>query len=112
MYAKFEELPKGIQNLVKWDLRLYDSCTVYFENGEYHVTTSVCIKSHYAEDYKVVGVYYAKDLFTVEERIIIYVEEFHSYPIEYKGKKDYKMLKSLTYGDKVVFDDNGNIVKL
>ena len=35
MYAKFGELPKGIQNLVKWDLRLYDSCTVYFENGEY-----------------------------------------------------------------------------
>lgn len=104
--TNFNELPQEIQDQVKLTLRAYDEETVWFENGRY--TYGVCIKSKYAPDHKYIGTYYAKDIYTEEERILNYCEEFHSYPIQYKGHRDYDIIKDYKAKYKMV---DGNVVK-
>ena len=107
----FNLLPIEIQEDAKKALRAYDRVYVIYEYGKYNVSVAISLKSHYADDHKFIGEYKAKEIFTPEERIINYVESFHDYPIEYKGKRDYAWLKTLTsWDDKVKFDENGNLV--
>lgn len=103
---KFSTLPKEIQEEVKQTLRAYDDVTVWFENGRYRY--GVSIKSKYAPDHEYIGTYYAENVYTEEERIINYCEEFHSYPIYYKGKRDYELIKDYNARYKMV---DGNIVR-
>ena len=103
---KLNELPKEVQEDVKSTLRAYSEVTVCFENGKY--TFDFSIKSKYAPDYEYIGTYYAKDVYTEAERIINYCEEFHSYPLEYKGKRDYNIIKDYNAEYKMV---DGNIIK-
>ena len=101
----FNELPANVQEKIKNTLRAYDKVDVYFEHGEYHF--GLCLKAKYGEDHEVIGTYYAKDVYTEEERILNYVNEFQSYPIEYKGKRDYSIFHT---GKRETFKMvNGNI---
>lgn len=89
---KINELPNEIQLKIKNTLKAYDKVDVFFENGRYNF--GVCIKKEYAPDHKFIGTYYAKDIFTEDERILNYVNEFQSYPINYKGKRDYSIFNT------------------
>ena len=101
----FNELPETIQNKIKDTLKAYDKVDVYYENGEYHF--GLVLKKNYAADHEVIGTYYAKDIYTDEERILNYVNEFQCYPINYKGKKDYSIFHT---GKRETFKMvNGNI---
>ena len=111
MKFEFDNLPTNLQTVVKDTLRIYDRVYVLYYNGGYHVTTSVAILKAYPTDYHVVGDYTAQDIYSDNERIINYVEEFHSYPPSYKGKKDFALMRSLEWGDKVTFDKDGNIIR-
>ena len=46
----------------------------------------------------------------INDEIINYVESVQSYPIDYKGKRDYNWIKNLSWDEKVKFDENGNLV--
>ena len=107
---KFEQLPEEVQEKVKEILKAYNSTSVTFENGKYHFG-GYCLKKTRARDYEYIGEYKADDIFTKEERIINYVESFHSYPIDYKGKRDYRFIRNLGWDDEVTFDENGNLIK-
>lgn len=85
----FNELPETIQSEIKNTLKAYEEVDVYFEYGEYYF--GLVLKKHYAADHEFIGTYYAKDVYTEEERILNYVNEFQSYPIQYKGKRDYSL---------------------
>ena len=101
----FNELPENVQIRIKNTLRAYDHVDVYYENGEYHF--GLVIKKTYAPDHVVIGTYYAKDVYTEDERILNYVNEFQCYPIEYKGKRDYSIFHT---GKREVFKMvDGNI---
>ena len=107
---KFHELPESVQNDVKERLRAYDSCTVTYERGSYHVSACVGITARYAPDFKICGRYAATDIFTPEERILNYANSFYGYPLEYHGKRDYRMMKSAEeHGEKLGYDNAGNI---
>ena len=103
---KFNELPKEVQEEVKSILRAYSEETVYFENGKY--TFGATLKAKYAPDYEYIGTYYAKDVFTEEERIVNYCNAFHDYPIEYKGTRDYSIMCDYSAKYKMV---DGNIIQ-
>ena len=90
---KFEELNKDLQEQIKDTLQAYDEVTVYYENGAYHFGN--VIKSHYADDKEFIGVYYADEVFTPEEKICNYISCFHSFPITYKGHRDYGMFEEM-----------------
>ena len=83
-------LPSEVIEKVKNTLRAYDEVHVIFEYGEYHVSAGLCIKATYGADHEFIGTYKAKEVFTDKERILNYVNEFQSYPIEYKGKRNYQ----------------------
>lgn len=106
---KFNELPASIQSDVKNLLKTYDKCFVTYENAAYHVSPSVALTIGYAKDNEAVGTYTAKEIFTAEEQIINYVESFHEFPVQYKGKRDYRWLNSLAWDSKVKMED-GNLV--
>ena len=72
---KFENLPFDVQETIKGYLKAFNKVDVYYENGEYHF--GVVIKSHYAPDHQFIGEYYAEDIYSPEERILNYVNEFH-----------------------------------
>ena len=94
---KLNDLPMNVQNKVRNTLKAYDEVTVDFENGDYHVMTGCLLKASYAPDFRSVGTFKAKEVFTEDERTINYVESFHDFPIWYKGKRDYRMLKEVGY---------------
>lgn len=107
---QFNELPKEVQNHIKNTLKAFPEETVTYENGAYHY--GVCLKANYAADYKYIGTYKDTDIYNEEERMINYIESFHDYPIEYKGKRDYRMLKEVGYDWSVKFKfENGNLVR-
>lgn len=108
---EFNQLPNNIQNEIKEHLKAYDKCHVVYEYGEYHVGGGLCIKKHYGEDHEYIGCFKADELFTEEERMINYIESFHSYPFNYTGKQDWKMLNSIKGKWDVKFKmENGNLV--
>lgn len=72
-------------------LKAYDECFITYENGKY--SFGCCIKSNYSADHRVLGTILADDFYTPEERMENYMNEFHDYPIEYKGKRDYRAKK-------------------
>jgi hypothetical protein len=86
-------LPNEVIAKVKNVLKVYSEVNVVFENGEYHVSTGLCLKAHYAADHKFIGTFYAKDVFTEAEKIENYINEFNSYPCNYKGNRDYAKLR-------------------
>lgn len=107
---QFKALPVEVQEKVKDRLTAYDSVTVTFENGEYRFGTMV--KRQYAADHKVLGTIKDKDVFTVEELALNYINTFHSYPIGYKGERDYSVFKDAVMNVTTYkYDANGNIVK-
>lgn len=91
----FNELPKKVQEEIKNTLKAYSEVFVVYENGKYNVGVGVALKSHYATDHEVIGTFYSKDIFTLEERIINYAEAFHEFHPAYKGKRDYRMMNEL-----------------
>ena len=101
-------LPNEVVEKVKSVLRAYDEVHVVFEYGEYHVSAGLCIKATYGSDHEFIGTYKAKDVFTPEERMLNYINSFQDYPIEYKGKRNYKDFQT---GKREVFKwEDGNLV--
>lgn len=92
MINKLNTLPKEVQDKVKNTLKAYDEAHVIFEYGEYHVSVGVALKASYGADHKVIGTFKANEIYTDDERIENYINTFQDYPIEYKGKRDYKTL--------------------
>lgn len=93
--TELKYLPKAIQRQVKLILRAYTDCSVVFENERYSVGGGVMIKAHYADDYEVIGNYRADEIYTETERIENYINQFHDYPTNYKGNRDYQLIKDL-----------------
>ena len=81
----FNELPTEIQNEIRKTLRAFDSVDVWFEYGRY--TFGSCLKASYGADHRFVGTYTAEEVYTENERIANYINEFLSYPSYYKGAK-------------------------
>lgn len=88
-----KNLPNAVQAHIISTLKAYDEIFVTYENGEYHY--GLCLKSSYAPDHKVIGRFKAEDIYTEEERIENYINEFKSYPANYKGKRDYTIIKKM-----------------
>ena len=101
---QFNELPESVKNEIKDTLKAYDDVDVYYENGKYHF--GLYLQANYAKDHEYIGCFKASDIYTEEERILNYVNEFHAYPIQYKGKRDYTIIKDYNAKYKMV---NGNI---
>lgn len=91
--TSISNLPKEIQEDILSTLKAYSEVNIIFEYGEYHATPGISIKEVYAPDHKFIGTIKVEDIYTEEERTENYIECFHSYPIWYKGERDYKALK-------------------
>lgn len=89
----FTTLPIEEQESIKSELRAFDKVVVFFEDGRF--THGVCLKASYAPDHEYIGTYRADEIFTEDERIENYINEFHDYPISYKGKRDYKLMRRM-----------------
>jgi len=59
---EINELPQNIKNNIFKTLKNYYSVHVVFENGEYDVMTGWMVKGYYADDYKIIGEAYSKDI--------------------------------------------------
>jgi len=69
-------LPDYIQACVRNTLKCYDETSVLFYNGKYHERTGTMLLATYPADYKVIGYYTAKEVYTLEERENNYIEQF------------------------------------
>lgn len=90
---KLNTLPIEEQEKIKGWLKAYDKVDVFFENGRYNY--GVCLKATYAPDHEYIGTYKADEVYTEDERIENYINEFHSYPPSYKGDRDYKLMHKM-----------------
>lgn len=86
---ELKELPLSVQQKVRDYLKAYSSCNVIFENGRYEVRTFYALQRTYAPDRKFIGEVTQEDIYTIEERIKNYREEFGSEPYDllYQLKK-------------------------
>ena len=78
--TKFNELPQEVRNQVLKTLKAYDEVNVIFENSKYEVKVAAVLKMGYDSDFQFVGTYYAKDLYTPEQRDSNYIETFGCEP--------------------------------
>lgn len=107
---QFKALPVEVQEKAKDRLTSYDSVTITFEHGQYRFGT--LIKREYAADHKVIGTIESSDIFTADEMVLNYVNDFHDYPIGYEGNRDYSIFSDAVMNvTKFKYDDKGNIVK-
>lgn len=90
---KLATLPQEVQSYVMSTLKAYPEVTVSYENGQY--SYGVCLKKEYATDHEVLGTIYQSDIYNEVERMENYINTFCDYPIEYKGKRNYKMIKRM-----------------
>lgn len=104
MSKVLEQLPVEWQERVKETLKAFDRVNVVYENGEYSASTGVMLKHSYAPDHKVLGWVYADEVFTEDERIENYINTFFSYPMGYKGNRDYSLMRKMQ-DEKVVEED-------
>jgi hypothetical protein len=102
-------LPEEVRIKVANTLKAFDEVTIVYEDGEYYFGN--LIKAEYSKDHKVIGTIYAKDYYTENERIANYINEFNSYPTNYKGNQDYSILRQLEASKKFDFD-NKTMTKL
>ena len=70
----FDTLPAQVQKHALEILKVYDAQDIYYSNGEYHF--GLFLLDKYPADHRYIGRYYAKDLYTPEERDKNFVEEF------------------------------------
>lgn len=110
--TNFNYLPADVQTEVKDILKAYDSVNVWYENGEYSFAD--VLKAEYAPDHRFIGTYKKEDVYTETEQIENYINEFHDFPRNYKGKRDYAMLNKMDEERecKLVETENPNIKKL
>lgn len=97
-------LPYEVKTKVINTLKVYDEVTISYEDGLYNLGT--CIKANYSTDHEVIGTIYASDYFTEKERIENYINEFYAYPTNYKGKRDFTLLRQLENSVKYNFENN------
>ena len=105
----YESLPEHVQRQVSNALKGWREVDIWFENGEYHVSSGTCIKEKHADDYKVIGVLANDDIYTAEEQTLYYTETFRTYPRSYHGRRDMKLLSALTDDTPLEYDGKGNI---
>ena len=89
-------LPQSVQDDIRSWLCTFSEVTVYQKaNGEYNVRACTVLSNGQSDKY--IGEYTAKEVFTVEEQIVNYVNEFRDYPFsreyKYTGKRDYLALQ-------------------
>ena len=110
--TNFNTLPAKVQDDIKSALRAYDKAYVVYEYGEYHVSVGISLKAQYAPDHKFIGVFKATEIYSEDERMLNYIEEFHEYPHNYNGKRDYRMLHDIEgkWDIKFKFDNERNLV--
>lgn len=92
---QFNQLPNEVKDKATNILKAYDKVYIDYENGEYKVSVGIALTTTYAPDHKVIGTINKEDIFTEDEMMINYMESFHEYPANYKGKRDYQMLNSI-----------------
>ena len=112
MKSTINNLPLNVQTDVREVLRSYNSASVWYEYGEYHVSTGACIKAQYGADRKDFGTIIAAEVYTADERIENYCNSFADYPPQYKGLRNYNLMHEIRdsgYSKKVKLE-NGNIV--
>ena len=110
----FNQLPEAAQQAVKRTLSAYATCTVWEDNatGNYKARAHTIISNNDSGEI-CLGEYTALEVFTNEQRIINYVEQFKDYPFPlYTGTKDYTALLSYAANPKsyVVSITEGNVV--
>lgn len=108
---QIKSLPIEVQNHIASTLRCFDRCYVSYNYGKFSVSSGFGIYATYAPDHKEYGWVSADKFYTPEERILNYVNSFHDYPIQYKGRRDYRMIRQMNDDRSLVakFDENGNI---
>ena len=72
----FEVLPQEVKDEALDTLKAYDKVEVEFSNGRYHVSAGTYIAASYPVDHCVFGTYYAKDLYTEDQRKANFKEVF------------------------------------
>ena len=102
----FETLPEHIKEDIRNTLKAYDKCYVNFQNGEYKVTIAIGILSEYPKDFKVIGTIHNHDIYSREERIENYINEFMGYPFDYNGKKDWDLIEKMGTDKQFDFPNN------
>jgi len=88
--TEVENMPKEIREEVLEMLTAYDECDIWFEDGKYNTIT--VLKANYSKDHKYIGHVEANDIYTETEQIENYINNFISFPTNYKGEKNYTEL--------------------
>ena len=108
----FKNLPVKTQEEVKEVLGGYPKCYVIKTNDdEYEVSTGFVNMAY--RDYKNLYEFEAKNILTKEELIISYAKNFTDFHDEYRGKRDYGLMREVRNDRsiKLKLDEEGNIVK-
>lgn len=111
--VKLTKYSEKVQEEIKDTLKIFNECHVERHGKEYKVCTGWCLKATYGDE-EVLDTFTADEIFTEDERILNYIESFHSYPITYRGERNYKMIHEIkgNWNARFAFDENKNIIRI
>lgn len=91
---RLEKYSEEVQKKVRSVLSAYDECHIERHGSEYIVCTGWCLKNSY-EDEEILDTFKKEEIFTEDEIIENYINSFHDYPINYKGKRNYQLMNMM-----------------
>tara|TARA_R110002096_G_scaffold260001_2_gene453376 strand:- start:182 stop:526 length:345 start_codon:yes stop_codon:yes gene_type:complete len=108
------ELPESVVKDIKAKLGHFSEARVWKKGEEYKVVAHIGISASKSA-WEFVSEFSSAEVFSNEERIINYVNNFKDFPycvdkdhLTYRGKKDYKAIRS--NWNEVTLNNDGNLV--
>lgn len=95
-----DEVIKVVADNVYKTLKVYDKCYVNLVDGILRTDVAMYLTKLHSTSFKTIATFEALDVYTVDELIINYAEQFHEFSTLYTGKRDYGMLRNATLDTK------------
>lgn len=108
---KFTKAPREVQERILEALKQVRYVYVVRNGDRYSVTTHLTTQRSERGEWEYLGKFTMEEIYSPDERILNFVEVMHDYPPEYRGKRDYLMLQSVSGNNAARFRWlDGNIV--
>ena len=95
---KYEDLPQQAKDELRKALVAFPDTLLWKQSDEYFTTEGVSIVKKYPDDndkWEYIGEYHDYDVFSDKERIENYINTFRDYPPEYKGIRNYSLMREM-----------------
>ena len=94
---EYDDLPQEAKDELRKALVAFPDASLWKQGDKYFTTEGVSIVKKYDDEYGLehIGKYHDYEVFSDKERIENYINTFRDYPSEYKGLRNYSLMREM-----------------